>query len=130
MQNRFQRFSCHAIISKLKDADACAMHLCSWICQGAAERDAQEVWASSAVMAAATAPNSGDAGGNQLIGMAELVAAAKLPEVKAAALQAELLTQGAVHVQELTTADWEALQSWCLLLSFEKRRLLTWFATK
>ena len=82
----------------------------------------------AAVMAAAGAPNGDDVKGGQLIGMAELVASAKIPDLKATHLQAELLAQGAVHVRELVPADWESLQSWSLLLPFEKRRLLACFA--
>ena len=56
--------------------------------------------------------------------MAELVGRAQVPVRKAAALEEELLSQGAVHVQELTSDDWVALQSWASLLPFEQRRLL------
>ena len=43
---------------------------------------------------------------------------------KAAALAAELVMLGAVHVQELTMGDWKGLTAWAGLLPLEQRRLL------
>ena len=61
---------------------------------------------------------------NEIIGMSAEVERARIPRDKAAALEAELCAQGAIHVQELTAADWKALSSWVALLPFEQRRLL------
>ena len=66
----------------------------------------------------------GDDGVGGLLGMAELVRNAKVPVAKAAALAAELVMLGAVHVQELTQDDWKGLTAWAGLLPLEQRRLL------
>ena len=61
---------------------------------------------------------------HELIGMATLAAKAGLPPGAKTALEAELLSLGAVHVQELTPEDWTGLVSWAHLRPFEQRRLL------
>jgi len=69
----------------------------------------------------------GAEGGNVLVGMPQLVAAAKVPAAKAAAMQAELVALGAVHVQELAAEDWQNLTAWAELAPFEQRRLIAHF---
>ena len=44
----------------------------------------------------------------ELVGLSGLVGAAKIQVSKAADLELEILALGAVHVQELTAADWTA----------------------
>ena len=39
-------------------------------------------------------------------------------------LMLRILKLGAIDVQELTTADWEALLCWHMLRQYEQRRLL------
>ena len=39
-------------------------------------------------------------------------------------LMLRILKLGAIDVQELTTADWEALSCWHMLRQYEQRRLL------
>ena len=68
--------------------------------------------------------NDGDDGVAGLLGMTELMRNAKVPVAKAAALAAELVMLGAVHVQELTMDDWKGLTAWAGLLPLEQRRLL------
>ena len=50
--------------------------------------------------------------GEDLLGMSRLVAEALLPMAKAFALEAEILDLGAVHINELTTEDWQKLAAW------------------
>jgi len=47
-----------------------------------------------------------------------------LPTQKAAALAAEVIALGAVHVEEMTPDEWQQLSAWAQLLPFEQRRLL------
>ena len=56
--------------------------------------------------------------------MSRLVAEALLPVAKAFALEAEILDLGAVHINELTTEDWQKLAAWSKLGPFERRRVL------
>ena len=131
MRNRFEPFRCHSIVRKLTDGDACAAHMCQWIVNGAAEGDAQAVVQTPPVLPVV---GSSDADGGDgvagLLGMAELVRNAKVPVAKAAALAAELVMLGAVHVQELTQDDWKGLTAWAGLLPLEQRRLLAQVSTQ
>ena len=61
--------------------------------------------------------------GEELLGMSQLVGATRLPLHKAAALEAEILGLGAVHVRELTIEDWQGLSTWAQLGPFEQRRV-------
>ena len=57
--------------------------------------------------------------------MRELAAKAQISnEPFLLAAQEELLRLGAVHVNEVTAREWQALQSWAKLLLFEQRRFL------
>ena len=51
------------------------------------------------------------------------MAAASLNGPVVAALLADVVAAGAVHVRELTTDDWLALPEWGTLRPLEKRRL-------
>ncbi len=125
MRNRFEEFHVHAIVKKLRESDACAIHMCKWIVAGAAEADAQAVLQAPALpLVTASAQSYGANSAEGLHGMSVLVAAVKLPAASAAALEAEILALGAVHVQELTADDWKSLSAWPSLRPFEQRRLL------
>ena len=49
---------------------------------------------------------------------------AELPAHAVRELFADVTVAGAVHVQELTVADWQPFLSWSKLLPLEARRLL------
>ena len=61
---------------------------------------------------------------SQLGGMLALAGRAQLPTQKAAALAAEVIALGAVHVEEMTPDEWQQLSAWAQPLPFEQRRLL------
>lgn len=123
MRNRFEEFVCRAVVHKLKDSDACDVHMCQWIKNAAAEADAQEVL-HAPVLPVATDQASKPRERQELVGLSGLVEAAQIPAQKAADLEAEILALGAVHVQELTAADWTGLKAWAALKVFEQKRLL------
>ena len=123
MRNRFEEFVCRAVVHKLKESDACAVHMCQWIKDGAAQADAQQVL-HAPVLPCAPDHGSEHKERQELVGLSGLVGAAKIPVAKAAHLEVEILAMGAVHVQELTAVDWTGLKSWTALKPFEQKRLL------
>lgn len=125
MRNRFEEFVCRAAVKKLKDSDACAIHMCKWIMDGAAEADAREVLRAPVLLPLSDiAAGNGHGEGQELVGMSDLVRVAKLPAATAAALENEIKALGAIHVRELAAEDWKALRSWALVKPFEQKRLL------
>ena len=125
MRNRFEQFVCHAVIKSLKDSDACAVHMCQWIVDGAAEADAREVLQAVVPSAPGFARGSEHEEQQELLGLSALVETVKIPVATATALKDEILALGAVHVQELAGEEWRALNSWAMLKPLEQRRLLT-----
>jgi hypothetical protein len=67
---------------------------------------------------------SGVVPGSVLAGFADLAVEAKIALERMAPFESELLNVGAVHVGEVSAAEWQALQSWAVLRQFEQRRLL------
>jgi hypothetical protein len=99
--------------------------MCEWIVRSALAADAQQVLRTPLLpVAVARGPPGHGQEDAALVGMSALAKQAKLPLAKATSLQADLLALGAVHVQELTEADWTGLPAWATLLPFEQRRLL------
>ena len=72
----------------------------------------------------AGAPDAENGNGVEVLGMSALMGKAKIPVAKAAILEADVRSQGAVHVRELSAEDWKGLSSWNTLLCFEQRRLI------
>ena len=123
MQSRVSVFRCYATLPKLKDTHACACCMAAWIRDSAAQYDASSVLAQPqppSVGMRAAAPPQG-----RLLGMAELAQRAALPDSLVVAVEAEILSLGAVHVQELAPADWMRLQQWPRMGVFVQRRILS-----
>lgn len=115
LRSRFEVFRVTNKVQNLKDTEPCPCHMARWIRDGAAARDARA--------ALQPQPQPQQAVASEVGGFADLAGRAQLPPATAAALLRELQQLGAVHVRELTRADWEGLQAWSLLRPFEQRRL-------
>ena len=61
--------------------------------------------------------------GGSIQGLAEFLAAAKIPVQQSAMLVDEVASLGAVDVAELSRADWASLPSWSQLRELERRRI-------
>ena len=122
MQSRLVLFQHTAQVKHLKYTPPCARCMCSWIVDGASQFDAKQALVSPPSIHTETAPVGLS---EQLVGMAELSARAKLPPAKANALTEEIVPLGAVSLNELDVRDWQSLASWAGLLPFEQRRLLS-----
>ena len=96
--------------------------MCSWIVDGASQSDAKQALVPFPSIHTETASVGLS---EQLAGMAELSARAKLPPAKANALTEEIVALGAVSLNELDVRDWQSLTFWAGVLPFEQRRLLS-----
>ena len=125
MKSRVHRFLATAQVPSLKDTEPCAQCMCKWIVRSTLAVDAQQVLRTPLLPIPVMPGHPGQGQDDAvLVGMSALAKQAKLPLAKASSLQADLLVLGAVHVQELTVADWTGLPAWATLLPFEQRRLL------
>ena len=128
MRNRFVPFQCSAVIRTMKDMGPCAVHMCRWIVEGANAADAQAALrpplALPAPGGAACSGNLADGAVADVAGLSDLASKARLPPETTAALRADLLSEGAVDVSELTAEDWAGLSAWGLLKQFERKRVL------
>ena len=125
MKSRVLVFDCTATLSKLKDTIPCATCMCSWICGACSAHDAAQVLAAPVLpVAVDVATNREEGDRSELIGMTALAAKAHLSAPKAKVLETEILSLGAIHVQELVGSDWTNLSSWAALQPFEQRRFL------
>ena len=120
--SRLLLFQSTAQVKHLKYTAPCARCMCSWIVDGAGQFDAKQALVPPPPTHTETAPSDH---AEQLPGMADLSARAKLPPGKAKALMEEILALGAVCLDELDVRDWQSLTSWAGLLPFEQRRLLS-----
>ena len=114
LKSRVHVFSCAGVVPWVGDVTPCPVHLARWVVEGAARFDA-----AAAVRAPAVAP----AGERAVGGLENILATAGVPEAKDA-MEADLRRLGALRVQELTRADWEALPCWSILRPLERRRVL------
>ena len=119
MKNRMHIFTCHAVLRNLRRTEGCGPCMCAWIRDGASQADAR------AALQAPLPVSIHAAGVQVVLGMDDLSSRASLPAAKAEALRAELLSLGAVNVQEVSASDWQGLSAFSLLLPFEQRRLLS-----
>ena len=127
MKSRLLLFHCVAQIKNLKDTAPCARCMCGWIQDGAAEFDAKQALMTS--LATTLPQERADQDAADLAGMGTLAAKANLPLPKVKQLAREIAALGALHVNELSASDWQALASWNTLLPFEQRRLRSALAT-
>ena len=118
----------------MKDMDPCAVHMCRWIVDGANAADAESALRPAPALpfqenpagaAGAQGPSGRpDSGAEDVRGLGALAEKAQLsPEIRAA-LGAELTSDGAVDVAELSPADWQGLVTWTKMKKFERKRLL------
>ena len=129
MRNRVREFQLFETIAdgSLQDVVSCAPCMCKWIVQGAAAADAQPALGPMLPVrqGASRQEESPDPARVAAIGgLHALLAAAQLPGLVASALLEDLEELGAVNVAELAGADWEAMHSWGLLRTLQRRRVL------
>ncbi|CAE7469421.1 unnamed protein product, partial [Symbiodinium pilosum] len=124
MQSRVLMFSATATVPNLRDTVPCARCLCFWIRELAAQHDTRLVLQAppSPSHYAIEVPDMRRS--ESITGLAALAERAKLPAHKIDQIRAELEALGAIHIAELTAADWQSLSCWPTLLPFEQRRLL------
>ena len=127
MQNRVEIFKCFKKVDKddQKTTEACAIHMCKWIAQGAAEADAAPLRTPVLPIAASgSGPTAASDAKSAILGFQELASRALLPEEAAASLESALVQLGARDVREASREDWEGLSAFQVLKPFEMRRLL------
>ncbi len=124
MQSRVLMFSATATVPALRDTVPCARCLSVWVRDFAAQHDVRLALQAPSTPSqhAVVAPDI--RGPESITGLAALAERAKLPARKVEQICAELQALGAIHIRELTAADWQALTCWPALLPFEQRRLL------
>ena len=121
MQSRVMLFHVSQQLGRRRSISRCARCMCRWIVDGAATHDADAAVAAPAPVLPLAAGELGAPG--QVEGLQHLMSAARLSGPVVAALMADVVAAGAVHVRELTSDDWLALPSWGSLRPLEKRRL-------
>jgi hypothetical protein len=128
IQGRVEVFRCTAKVPTLKDTVPCPCCMCHWILDGAQAFDAKQALnalAPSRLPSTIVGPaRESVVPGPVLAGLAELAVEAKIALERMAPFEFELLSLGAVHVGEVSAAEWQSLQSWAVLRQFEQRRLL------
>ena len=97
----------------------CRYHLARWARDGANAFDANLAFGAPAVQFG----NAGVSASSQVAGFHELLEKCCIPGACAAALTTDVLSLGAVNVQELSRDDWRALPSWAALREMERRRI-------
>ena len=127
MQSRHIVFRASASLPNMRGVAECAPHMCAWIKTFSDAFDARQVVRPFLGERTVPSPAASSAGPHQelLAGMENLRLQANLGAAGAVALSEELRALGAVHVQEVTTDDWERLNAWQTLPPFEQRRLLS-----
>ena len=125
MQARVEQF--HALVNlpveQHRFINPCAGGWCRAVVEGSC------AFASRPVLSPPPPPPPPGGGGSsqataELQGFANLASAAALPAPDMERLEAEILGQGAVSIEELGRRDWESLQSWGSLPKFAQRRIL------
>ena len=124
MQSRVRIFKCVGRLPSLKDTEPCVECMCRWLRDGAAAYDARGTADASAALPSGEPARSSTDATASVVGLADLVTRANLPQSAMEALRAELVSAGAVHVRELEVSDWQSLRAFVSLRVFEQRRLL------
>ena len=121
MQSRCQIFRCTHVVRMFRPGGVpqCAHHLAQWVRDGAARFDANNALAPALRMPVAAPGDSGP-----VVGLHQLLVAARVRETMASTVEAEIAGLGAVDVRELSGDDWAALASWAALLEMERRRVI------
>ena len=125
MQNRCDIYTATAPIIRLETVPECEVCMARWIRDKAAEFD------EAARIANTSGPSLisqalGGSGGmpTEIDGLGALCTDVRIPVATAESLTQELVSLGAVCVQELALSDWQTLASWALVKPLERRRLL------
>ena len=133
LRNRVEEFRFTEVITGLKDVDSCAPCMARWIVEGSSALP------SAALPCTAVLPSPPPSSGPSpwpakvdayasVTGFPDLMGKAELPAHAVRELFADVSAAGAVHVKELTVADWQSFPSWKKLRPLEARRLLRAFA--
>ena len=93
----------------------CQHCLAKWIRDGAIRHDANQALGAPVLQGGLL---------GTVVGLEELLEAAQAPASARSAIVGEIAALGAVDVQELGRADWEALSTWGSLRELEKRRIM------
>ena len=121
MQGRCDMFPCTGTIRRRRGGvPKCRHHLVLWIRDGGAAFDAQ--MALGGPQPGRVAAAAGTSRG--VTGLQAILEDASIPPASVAALAGEVEALGAVHVQELSRADWCGLHAWAKLREIERRRIL------
>ena len=137
MQARVEQFECTSVFvppGQIRpEIPQCAVHLARWVRDGAALFDAQSVVGLLPLgppVPAAPAPAVRPVPGAPavppaffVVGLAEVLHAARLGENSSTALSHDVLALGALDVRELLGDDLTSLPSWAALRPLERRRL-------
>ena len=129
LRNRVEEFRFTEVITGLKDVDSCAPCMARWIVEGSSALP------SAALPCTAVLPSPPPSSGPSpwpakvdayasVTGFAGSMSKAELPVHAVRELFADVSAAGAVHVKELTVADWQSFPSWSKLRPLEARRLL------
>ena len=116
MKSRVEQFEATAALEgELQDVALCVPSFWQWMVSAAA------AWAARGVPAL-PAPAANSQG--QVLGLDDFCRAAQIPCELVEAMGKDMEREGAVHVRELTAADWGGLPSWSQLRPLQQRRVL------
>ena len=103
----------------------CRYHLAKWVRDGAATFDAAAALQPPLTVPVATAAASAAIGDcEEVTDLALFLETAKLPPQIVLSLTQQIVALGAVHVQELSRADWSQLPAWASMKELERCRVL------
>ena len=129
LRNRVEEFRFTEVITGLKDVDSCAPCMARWIVEGSSALPSAALPGTAVLPSAPPSPRPSpwpakvDAHAS-VAGFAGVMSKAELPVHAVRELFADVSAAGAVHVKELTVADWQSFPSWSKLRPLEARRLL------
>ena len=120
MQSRVLMFHLRAGVGQLQKTDPCAVHLAQWLVEESSVADAAAALHGPLATLASASDGSKP---EPVMGLKAVLDQAVLPAPAVEAIENELASLGALHVQELLEADWHSLTAVSALKPLEKRRL-------
>ena len=131
MQSRVEQFTATAKLPReaLRDVPLCRESWALWVVTGSTAFASRSIPVAVAT-SSGSASESGTAGGPAIAiaysiqGFADMMANAVVSHDVAERLHQEMKSLGVIGAQELTSADWQALESWQHVLPFTRRRIL------
>jgi hypothetical protein len=129
LRSRVAKFRFAEVITGLKDVDSCAPCMARWIVEGSSAPPSAALPGTAVLPSPPPSshpspwPAKVDAYAS-VTGFACVMSKAELPVHAVRELFADVSAAGAVHVKELTVADWQSFPSWSKLRPLEARRLL------